>query len=102
MPSSSLGAVHESDIVVLRAVFSIGGAQTDVTSAATWTVFGPIGMVSAGVFKASLAASVSEFGEGYGAVTAIYQDTSGASHFATTPVFKVSVPAPAENDNLPG
>ena len=84
--------IKEGNTREVRATLLLSdGTKRDVTSEAVWQVVGPIGSMSAGnIFVPKLALSVSELGEGTGAIVATWKDPrSGEALVGKTPLFRV-------------
>ena len=91
-PASPLLNLVEGEKVLFSAVVKFSdGTTREATKDAAWRVLGPIGSFSApGVFLPLLDPSVSEFGEGSGAIVAVWKDPStGAEFLGKTSIFTV-------------
>lgn len=91
--------VKEGGQIMFLANLKLGnGTFKDVTRSVKWSVVGDIGAIdSIGIFTARLGASVSEYGEGSGAVTATYSGPEG-TFLGKSAIFKVYGAAGVEGD----
>lgn len=90
---TSLAKVMEGDKIKFQAVATFkDGSTRDIAGEVVWQIIGPIGSISkTGVFEARLDDSVAEFGEGSGAVVAIWKNKKGSEEIlGKTPIFKVN------------
>lgn len=96
-PDRTLEGLKEGDAVTFKAMLMMSDGSTRTVNNVTWSVVGQIGSIAPnGVFKAELDPVVAEYGEGTGAVVAVYKDASGKEFIAKSPPFNVETFVPQD------
>ena len=100
--SRSLNNIIEGDKIIFSAFLKMSdGSERPPAGSVTWGVIGEIGSISsAGVFEAKLDDSIAEYGEGAGAVTAIYKDSNENTFLGQSEIFKVELYFPESTEDV--